>query len=158
MVCATAKQVVNRAVARYLCDLYWSLCSHESWAANQLGTFNSKLRGVELVAGSVINWAGHGGSALQEMLEYLVENRPESWTYVIKWQLSSIPTGSDMWVFVSLNTLSPFFTSSPAISHSFPTLTRMHHFYHPAELFFTEWSLSNDFCCMLLYVILDFSK
>jgi len=63
-----------------------------------LGTFSSKLRGVELVAGSVINWAGHGGSALQEMLEYLVENRPESWTYVIRWQLSSTPTGSDILV------------------------------------------------------------
>ncbi len=120
MVCATAKQVVNGAVARCLHDLYWSLCSCESWAANQLGTFCSKLRGVELVAGSVRDWAGHGGSALQEMLEYLVENSPESWTYVIRWQLSSTPTGSDMWVFVSLNTLSPFFTSSPASSHSFP--------------------------------------
>jgi hypothetical protein len=120
MVCATAKQVVNGAVTRYLRDLYWSLCLHESWAANQLGTFSSKLRGVELVAGSVRDWAGHGGSALQQMLKYLVDNRPESSTYVIRWQLSSIPTGSDMWVFVSLNTLSPFFTSSPASSHSFP--------------------------------------
>jgi hypothetical protein len=120
MVCATAKQVVNGAVARCLRDLYWSLCSHESWAANQLGIFSSKLSGVELVAGSVRDWAGHGESALEQMLEYLVENRPESWMYVIRWELSFTTTGSDMWVFVSLNTLSPFFTSSPASSHSYP--------------------------------------
>jgi len=133
MVCATAKQVVNGALARCLRDLYWSLCSLESWAANQLGTFCSKLCGVELVAGSVRelvagsvrDWAGHRGSELQDVLENLVENSPESWTYVISWQLSFTPTGSDMWVFVSLNTLSPFFTSSPASSHSFPH-TRSH--------------------------------
>jgi hypothetical protein len=153
MVRATPKQVVNGAVARCLRDLYWSLCSCESWATNQLGTFCSKLRGVELVAGSVRDWAGHCGSELQEILKYLVENRPESWMYVICWQLSSTPTGSDMWVFVSLNT------------HFFSHHLLQAHILFPNSLACTisiiqqsSSSLSNDFCCMLLCVILDFSK
>jgi hypothetical protein len=39
-----------------------------------------------------------GETALQQMLQSLVDNRPENWTYVIFWQLSSTATGDMMWV------------------------------------------------------------
>jgi hypothetical protein len=34
-----------------------------------------------------------GETALQQILQSLVDNRPENWTYVIFWQLSSTATG-----------------------------------------------------------------
>ncbi|CAM6023916.1 unnamed protein product [Sphagnum balticum] len=37
--------------------------------------------------------AGNGETALQRMLQHLVDERPENWTYVIFWQLSSTPSG-----------------------------------------------------------------
>ncbi len=39
-----------------------------------------------------------GETALQQILQSLVDNRPENWTYVIFWQLSSTATGDMMWV------------------------------------------------------------
>ncbi|CAM6046508.1 unnamed protein product [Sphagnum compactum] len=39
------------------------------------------------------NLAGNGETALQQMLQHLVDERPENWTYVIFWQLSSTPSG-----------------------------------------------------------------
>jgi hypothetical protein len=119
MVCAIAKQVVNGAVARYLRDLYWSLCLHESWAANQLGTFSSKLHGL--------NW-------LQVVSEIGLDmvgvhcNRCWSIWWITDLRVRRMWLGGNFhphpldqtWVFVFLNTLSPFFTSPPASSHSFP--------------------------------------
>ncbi|CAM6018224.1 unnamed protein product [Sphagnum balticum] len=44
--------------------------------------------------GQSTDWAGiNGETPLQRTLQFLVENRPESWTYVIFWQLSPTPTG-----------------------------------------------------------------
>ncbi|CAK9874642.1 unnamed protein product [Sphagnum jensenii] len=37
--------------------------------------------------------AGNGETALQRMLQHLVDERTENWTYVIFWQLSSTPSG-----------------------------------------------------------------
>lgn len=62
--------------------------------------------------------AGNGETALQRMLQHLVDERPENWTYVIFWQLSSTPSG-DMWVFISLPSLA-------SISTSFFTLPNTH--------------------------------
>jgi hypothetical protein len=69
-----------------------------------LGTSNS----VQAQGGDL---AGNGETALQRMLQHLVDERPENWTYVIFWQLSSTPSG-DMWVFISLPSLA-------SISHPF---------------------------------------
>ncbi|CAK9256984.1 unnamed protein product [Sphagnum jensenii] len=44
--------------------------------------------------GQSTDWAGiNSETPLQRTLQFLVENRPESWTYVIFWQLSPTPTG-----------------------------------------------------------------
>jgi hypothetical protein len=60
------------------------------------GYSNSPLRNnnSSVDTGQSTDWAGiNSETPLQRTLQFLVENRPESWTYVIFWQLSPTPTG-----------------------------------------------------------------